>query len=85
MIATNYSSVRKDLKKYCDKVIDDCETVIITRKDEKNVVLLSEDEYNNLMENLYIMSNRKYYNQLLKSKAEVEVENVYIYDIIEVE
>ena len=30
MIATNYSSVRKDLKKYCDKVIDDCETVIIT-------------------------------------------------------
>jgi len=48
-------------------------------------VLLSEEEYNNLMENLYIMSNRKYYNQLLKSKAEVEVENVYIYDIIEVE
>ena len=85
MITTNYSSVRKDLKKYCDKVIYDCETVIITRKDDKNVVLMSEEEYNNLMENLYIMSNRKYYNQLLRSKAEVEVENVYIYDIIEVE
>ena len=83
MIATNHSSVRKNLKKYCDKVIDDCETVIITRKDEKNVVLMSEDEYNNLMENLYIMSNRKYYNQLLKSKAEVG--NVQIHDIIEVE
>ena len=85
MIATSYSSVRKDLKKYCDKVIDDCETVIITRKDDKNAVLMSEEEYNNLMENLYIMSNRKYYNQLLKSKAEVEAQNVYIYDIIEVE
>ena len=65
MIATSYSSVRKDLKKYCDKVIDDCETVIITRKDDENVVLMSEEEYNNLMKNLYIMSNRKYYNQLL--------------------
>ncbi len=76
MIAANYSSVRKNLKKYCYKVIDDCEPVIITRKDDKNVVLMSEEEYNNLMENLYIMSNRKYYNQLLKSKAEVEAENV---------
>ena len=49
MIVTNYSSLRKDLKKYCDKVIDNCETIIITRKNEKNVVLMSEDEYNNLM------------------------------------
>jgi len=30
--------------------------------------LMSEEEYNNLMENLYIMSNKKYYNELLKRK-----------------
>lgn len=41
MIATNYSSLRKDLKKYCDKVIDDWESIIITRKNDKNVVLMS--------------------------------------------
>lgn len=41
MIVTNYSSLRKDLKKYCDKVIDDCETIIIIRKNDKNVVLMS--------------------------------------------
>ena len=35
--------------------------------------------------NLYIMSNKKYYNQLLKSKAEAEAGNVEIHDIIEVE
>lgn len=29
---------------------------------------MSEEEYNNLMENLYIMSNKKYYNELLKRK-----------------
>jgi len=31
------------------------------------------------------MSNRKYYNYLLKRKEEVEVGNVQIHDIIEVE
>ena len=31
------------------------------------------------------MSNRKYYNQLLRSKAEVEAGNIQIQDIIEVE
>ena len=37
MIATNYSNVRNNLKKYCDKATDDNETVIITRKNDKNV------------------------------------------------
>lgn len=35
MIARNYSNVRNNFKKYCDKVNDDCETVIITRKNDK--------------------------------------------------
>ena len=67
MIATNYSNARKNLKKYCDKAVNNVETVIITRKNDENVVLLSESEYNNLMENLYIRSNPEYYNKLLKS------------------
>ena len=85
MIAINYSSARNNFKDYCDKATDDFETIIITRKENKNVVLMSEDEYNNLMENLYIMSNKKYYNELLKRKAEVEAGLVEEHDIIEVE
>lgn len=85
MIATNYSNVRNNLKKYCDKATDDYETIIITRKNDKNVVLMSEEEYNNLMENLYIMSNKDYYNELLKSKEQVERGEVLEHDIIEVE
>ena len=38
------------------------------------MVLMSEEEYNNLMENLYIMSNKDYYNELLKSKKEAEMQ-----------
>lgn len=35
MIAVNYTNIRENLKAYCDKVNDEDETVIITRKDNK--------------------------------------------------
>ena len=49
MLAINYSAFRSNLKSYCDKVTDENETVIITRKADKNVVLISLEEYNELM------------------------------------
>lgn len=67
MIATSYSSVRQKFKDYCDKATKDFETIIITRERGENVVMLSEAEYNNLLENLYVRSNPKYYNELLQS------------------
>ena len=48
MLAVNYSTIRNRLKDYCDRVTDENETVIVTRKDEKNVVIISLDEYNAL-------------------------------------
>ena len=48
MLAVNYSTIRNNLKSYCDKVADDHETVIVTRKGEKNIVLISLDEWNRL-------------------------------------
>ena len=72
MLAVNYSTIRNNLKDYCDKVTDDYETVIVTRKNEKNVVIISLEEYNNMMENLYIMSNRKNYERLMESRRQIE-------------
>ena len=48
MLAVNYSTIRNNLKDYCDKASDFQETVIVTRKNEKNVVLISLDKYNQL-------------------------------------
>ena len=67
MLAVNYSNVRNKFKDYCEKVTKDFETIIITRQRGDNVVLMSEAEYNNLMENLYVRSNPEYYNELLTS------------------
>ena len=83
MLAVNYSSLRDNLKNYCDKVSDDFETVIVTRKNEKNVVIISLEEYNNLKENLYIMSNPKNYSRLLESKRQLETGNFKAHELIE--
>lgn len=50
MIAVNYTHLRENMKSYMDDVTDNYETVIVTRKDNKNVVMMSEEGYNNLME-----------------------------------
>ena len=67
MIARNYSDVRNNLKEYCDKATNDFETIIITRERGENVIMISESEYNNLLENIHIMGNPEYYNELLTS------------------
>ena len=72
MLAINYTTMRNNLKDVLDKVSDDCETVIITRKEEKNVVIMSLEQYNNLVENDFILGNKKYYKRLLESKRQIE-------------
>lgn len=72
MLAVNYSTLRENLKEYCDSANQDFETIIVTRKSGGNVVLISEAEYNNLMENLYVRSNPEYYNKLLRSINELK-------------
>ena len=83
MFAVNYSKLRNDLKKYCDSANDDFETIIVTRKSGGNVVLLSEAEYNNLMENLYTRSDPEYYKKLLKSIDELKSGKVMKTELID--
>jgi len=67
MIAVNYTGIKDSFEEYCDAAVHDCETVIVTRKHNENVVIMSESEYNNLIENLYVRSNKDDYQRLLTS------------------
>ncbi len=84
MLAVNYTNLRENMKAYMDKVTDDYETMIVTRKNNKNVVMLSEETYNNLMENAYLMGNKANYDWLMESKAQLEAGNISTHDLIEV-
>ena len=81
MIAVNYTNVRENLKTYCDQVNDNHETVIITRKDNKNVVLISQNEYNNMLENVKILKDPKYLIKLYKSIKQLENNDVKELDL----
>ena len=72
MIALNYSEVRANLKTCLDKAIDDYETIVVTRKNNRNVVILSEECYNNLLENAYLTSSKANYDWLMESKKQLE-------------
>lgn len=84
MLAVNYTNLRENMKAYMDRVTDDYETMIVTRKDNKNVVMLSEETYNNLMENAYIMGNKANYDWLMQSKAQLEKGEISVQNLIEV-
>lgn len=85
MLAVNDTSLRDNMKMYMDKVTDDYETMIVTRKDNKNVVMLSEETYNNIMENIYVMGNKENYDWLMKGKSQLENGQCSIRELCEVE
>ncbi|MBQ4531337.1 MAG: type II toxin-antitoxin system Phd/YefM family antitoxin [Lachnospiraceae bacterium] len=85
MLAVNYTNLRDNMKTYMDKVTDDYETMIVTRKNNKNVVMLSEESYNNLMENIHVMGNKANYDWLMESKAQLEAGKISTHTLIEVD
>ncbi len=64
-----------------DLVSDDFGTVAVTRKDNRNVVVLSESTYNNIMENLHIMGDKENYDWIMESIKQIEDGHVVEADI----
>lgn len=81
MLAVNYSTIRKKLKDYCDKVTNEFETVIVTRKDEKNVVIISIEEYNTIIK---ASKNAAYLDMLDRSMEQLAKGEGKVHELIEV-
>lgn len=81
MLAVNYSTMRSNLKDYCDKATDNDETVIVTRKDEKNVVLMSLEKYNQIVK---MARNAEYLAMIDRSMAQLAAGKGQQHDLIEV-
>ena len=74
MVAVNYTAVRNNLKEFCDMATDEDETVIVTRKENKNVVIVSLERYN-LMEKAirnseYLAKLDRAFDQLYAGKGQ---------------
>lgn len=82
MLAVNYSTIRSKLKDYCDKATDENETVIVTRKDEKNVVIMSLDKYNDIMR---AARNSEYLDMIDRSMEQIKQGKVVVKTMEELE
>jgi prevent-host-death family protein len=82
VLAVNYSTIRNRLKDYCDRVTDERETVIVTRKDEKNVVIISLEEYNALTKTA---KNTKYLEKLDRAIEQLTRGEGKVHELIELD
>lgn len=82
MLAVNYSNIRNNLKTYCDEATDNNETVIVTRKDEKNVVLMSLEKYNQMAK---AAQNAEYLAMIDRGIAQLSSGRGQQHDLIEVD
>ncbi|MDQ1351432.1 MAG: antitoxin YefM [Acidobacteriota bacterium] len=72
MDTISYSNVRENLARTMKKVCVDHTPVIITRRQEEPVVLLSLDDYQSLEETAYLLRSPKNAARLVQAVEEIE-------------
>jgi len=72
MHAISYTSARENLAQTMKKVCEDHDPVIITRRNNEAVVMLSLEDYEALNETAYLLRNPRNAKRLLESIEELE-------------
>jgi antitoxin YefM len=67
MSHVSYTELRTKLAKYMDKVCDSRAALHITRQNARSVVMLSEEEYDGMVETLHLLRSPKNAERLLRS------------------
>lgn len=83
MRTINFSDARKHLKEVLDRVIDDADITIITRRDADDVVLMSLSEYNSWKETEYLLASPANARRLRESIAQLDAGRKVYRDLIE--
>tara|TARA_R110002110_G_scaffold242582_1_gene458982 strand:+ start:120 stop:392 length:273 start_codon:yes stop_codon:yes gene_type:complete len=83
MDAISYTSARANLAKTMAQVCNDHAPIIITRKSEAPVVMMSLEDYQAMEETTYLLRSPANARLLLESIAELEAGNGTEQDLIE--
>ena len=82
MLAVNYSTLRNNFKEHCDRIVDNNETVVVTRKNEKNIVILSLEKYNSMQK---AIRNAEYLEKIDMSAEQIKEGKFVVKTIEELE
>ncbi len=66
MQVTTYSKFRKSLKEFLDKIQEDHMPLLIKRPKGRDVVVLSQEDYDSMNETFYLLKSPKNADRLLK-------------------
>ena len=72
MRALTYTSVRQNLAKTIDRVIDDHEPVIVTKKNDRAVVMIALEDYEAMEETAYLLRSPANADRLMRSISQIE-------------
>lgn len=67
MISKDIFNVIENFDEICDKIVQNGEPITVTCKDDNNIVIISQTDYNNLLENIYLAQSPANYMRLLES------------------
>ena len=57
MQVISFSEARSTLKHVLDRVVDDADYTVITRRDAEDAVVMSLEQFNGLMETVHLLKN----------------------------
>lgn len=72
MAHVSYTELRANLATYMDSVCDDRTPLFVTRQNARSVVLISEDDYEGLMETVHLLKSPANAERLMRSIREAD-------------
>jgi antitoxin YefM len=79
----SYSELRANLAKLMDEVCDSRTPLHVTRQNARSVVMLSEDEYEGMMETLHLLRSPANAARLLQSIADADDGRLEEHDLLD--
>ncbi len=83
MKVVGYSEFRNHLIQNLNAVNEDKEVVVVSRAHGKNVVVMDMDEYNSILETLYLVSSKANRNRLEEAIEEMNKGISFKHNLIE--
>lgn len=86
MEAVTYSTFRDGLRGYMDRARDNAEPIMVTAKDPSaNVIVINARDYDNMLENLYVLSNGELRQKLDESMRQFTRGGYQVHEPIEID
>jgi antitoxin YefM len=83
MSHVSYTELRANLASYMDEVCDSRTPLFVTRQNARSVVILSEDEYEGILETLHLLRSPANAERLLRSIATANSGDVSPHELVE--